>query len=179
MQTRHVHLPDNCNMKCRLTSNRVRNDRTSKGCAFRNVTNLVLLMKFLLLTVVRSFMDVILEDDFPTMEKEWHNLTVLKMKRTFELRLRKKWYHADSKKWKTVWIIAAASPVQNEDGSLKSVMGCITDISLQKQAQEDALERATLSEQITRITQEVNESEKKFKQMAELSPCGEYLGYGA
>lgn len=160
-----------------LTFNRVRDDWTSKRCAFRNVGKLVLLLKFPLLTVVRSFMDVVLEDDFPTMEKEWHNLTVLKMKRTFELRLRKKWYHADSKTWKTVWIIAAANPVQNEDGSLKSVMGCITDISLQKQAQEDALERATLSEQITRITQEVNESEKKFKQMAELSPCGVYLGY--
>ena len=122
-------------------------------------------------------MATVYEDDIPMVEKEWHNQTVLKLKRTFELRLRKKWYHADSRKWKNVWIIAASSPVQNEDGSIKSVMGCITDISLQKQAQEDALERATLSEQITRIMQEVNESEEKFKQMAELSPCGVYLGY--
>ncbi|KAL9118981.1 MAG: hypothetical protein Q9187_004467 [Circinaria calcarea] len=119
-----------------------------------------------------SFMGAVFEDDIATMEKQWHKLTVLKMNCTFELRLRKRWYHADSKTWKNVWILATANPVLNEDGSPKSVMGCITDISLQKQAQEDALERATLSEQITRITQEANENEKKFKQMAELSPCG-------
>ena len=124
------------------------------------------------MTVVRSFMGAVYEDDISTMEKQWHNLTVLKLNCTFELRLRKKWYHADSKTWKNVWILATANPVLNEDGSPKSVMGCITDISLQKQAQEDALERATLSEQITRLTQEANENEKKFKQMAELSPCG-------
>ena len=111
-------------------------------------------------------MDVLLEEDRPLMEKEWHNLTVLRMKRTIELRLRKKWYHQASSSWRNTWILVSASHEENKDGTtLKSIMGCITNISLQKQAQEDALARAALSEQLT-------ESEKKFKQMAELSPCG-------
>ena len=77
-------------------------------------------------------MDIVFEGDRAMMEVEWHNITVLRQKRFIELRLRKKWYHGESGKWKNVWILAAGKPEDNEDGSLKSIMGCITDISLQK-----------------------------------------------
>ena len=119
-------------------------------------------------------MSVILEDDQSLMEKEWINLTMAQVKRTFELRLKKRWSDKTSGKSSPTWILVSASQEKNEDGSTKSVMGCITDISLQKQAQADALERAALSEQLIIRTQEAAESEKKFKQMAELAPCGPY-----
>ena len=116
-------------------------------------------------------MDMVLEDDRSLMEREWHNLTISRTKRTFELRLKKKWHHQATNSWRNIWILASASNEENEDGTtMKSIMGCITDISLQKLTQEDALERATLSEQLS-------ESEKKFKQMAELSPCGMCIIY--
>ena len=111
-------------------------------------------------------MDMVLEDYQPLVEKEWHNMTVLRTKRTFELRLKKKWYHQATNTWRNTWILVSASHEENEDGTtLKSIMGCITDISLQKLTQEDALERVALSEQLA-------ENENKFKEMAELSPCG-------
>ena len=50
----------------------------------------------------------------------------------------------------------------NQDG-----VGCITDISLQKQAQEDAQNQVKLSEQL-------GESQNKFRLLAELAPCGIY-----
>lgn len=42
-----------------------------------------------------------------------------------------------------------------------------TDISIQKQAQEDALAKVYLTKQL-------DASEKNFKQMAELAPCGKW-----
>lgn len=51
-------------------------------------------------------------------------------------------------------------------------MGCITDISAQKHAEVAALERADLVEKLALRTQQANEHEKNFRQMAEISPCG-------
>jgi PAS domain S-box-containing protein len=55
---------------------------------------------------------------------------------------------------------------------LKSIMGCITDISLQKKAEEDAVERANLVETLALRTEEAAQHERNFRQMAELAPCG-------
>ena len=119
-----------------------------------------------------SGMGVVYPDDIPLMEREWGNLAKLGAKSSFEFRLNTTWFHEQSMKWKNRWVIASSNHQLYEDGSLKSIFGCVTDISHQKQAQEDALERARLSDQLNLRTQEVNESEKKFRQMAELAPCG-------
>lgn len=102
-------------------------------------------------------MSIIMEEDRPYVEQEWYNMSELRLKRTFETRLIHKWHHKESGTWKHKWIMASCGQDENEDGSLKSVMGSITDISLLKQAQEDALERATLSEKLAQSQKEANE----------------------
>jgi len=47
-----------------------------------------------------------------------------------------------------------------------------TDISIQKHAEEHAVERANLVEKLALRTQEAAQHEKNFRQMAELAPCG-------
>ena len=108
-----------------------------------------------------------MEDDRPHVEKEWYNLTERKLRRTFELRLVHKWYHKESGTWKNKWIIASCGQDENPDGTLKSIMGSITDITLLKQAQEDALERATLSEQLAQSQKEANEIQIRSRIEAE------------
>ena len=100
-------------------------------------------------------------------EQEWYNLSELRLKRTFEMRIMHKWYHKESGVWKHTWIISSCGQEQNEDGSLKSVMGSITDISVLKQAQEDALERATLSEKLAQSQKEANEIQIRSRIEAE------------
>ena len=108
-----------------------------------------------------------MEEDRPMVEQEWYNLSELGLKRTFEMRIMYKWYHRESGTWKHKWIIASCGQEKNEDGSLKSVMGSITDISVLKQAQEDALERANLSEQLAQSQKEANEIQTRSRIEAE------------
>ncbi len=117
-------------------------------------------------------MDNIIEEDHPFMLKTWQEMTTLKKQQSFELRFNKKWYHRDKDEWKNIHVLIKAFPRLNEDGSLKCLMGSFTDISLFKQAEDDALERAHLSEQLAERTKEALESELKFLKMAELAPCG-------
>lgn len=112
-------------------------------------------------------MNIIMEDDRPYIEQEWYNMVELRLKRTFEVRFIHKWYHKESGTWKNKWIIASCCQDENEDGSLKSIMGTITDISLLKQAQEDALERATLSEKLAQSQKDANEIQIRSRIEAE------------
>ena len=112
-------------------------------------------------------MGIIMEEDRPYVEQEWYNMTELRLKRTFEVRFIHKWHHKESDTWKHKWIIAVCGHDENEDGSLKSVMGSITDISLLKQAQEDALERAMLSEKLAQSQKEANEIQVRSRIEAE------------
>lgn len=112
-------------------------------------------------------MSIVMEEDRPYVEQEWHQLSELRLKRTFEMRLIQKWYHTESATWKHKWIMASCGQDENADGSLKSVMGSITDISLLKQAQEDALERATLSERLAQSQKEANEIQVRSRIEAE------------
>lgn len=72
-------------------------------------------------------MDAVFEADVPLVIEEWHKIAVLRQKRTFEIRLKKK-----TSKGRNTWILASGMPEESEDGSLKSIMGSITDISHQK-----------------------------------------------
>lgn len=69
-------------------------------------------------------MDVVFEEDQELMLNEWSNLAEKRIPRTFELRLKKKWYDKTSGQSTPTWIIASATLEMNEDGSVKSVMGC-------------------------------------------------------
>ena len=102
-------------------------------------------------------MNFVMEDDRPYVEEEWYNMSERRLRRSFEFRLVHKWYHKESGTWKNKWLLTSCGHDENPDGSLKSIMGSITDITLLKQAQEDALERATLSEQLAQSQKEANE----------------------
>ena len=69
-------------------------------------------------------MDAVFEEDLDLMRNEWSNLADKNIPRTFELRLKKKWYDKTSGKSSPTWILASATQEHNEDGSVKSVMGC-------------------------------------------------------
>lgn len=112
-------------------------------------------------------MNFVMEEDRPLVAQEWYKLSELRLRRTFEMRIVEKWYHKESGTWKNKWIIASCGQDENENGSLKSVMGTITDITLLKQAQEDALERATLSEQLAQSQKEANEIQIRSRIEAE------------
>ena len=88
----------------------------------------------LLLTLSRSFMDVVLEEDVALMRTEWSNLAVARIPRTFEIRIKKKWYDKTSGKSTPTWMLVSASQEQNEDGSLKSVMGCESFMDIRSSA---------------------------------------------
>lgn len=119
------------------------------------------------LIIQRAFLTFIMEDDRAYVEDEWNNISVRKQKRTFEMRIVPKWYHKESNTWKNKWMLASARHDENEDGSVKCVVGCITDISLQKQAQEDALDRAALSDRLARSQKEATEIQISSRMEAE------------
>lgn len=118
-----------------------------------------------------SFMNVISEIDHPIINEEWKLLVTEKGRRTFELRLRNPWID-ESGVARQKWILASCDQEFDEQGKIKSIMGCITDISLQKKAQADALERARLIETLALRTQEAAEHKRNFAQIVELAPCG-------
>lgn len=75
-------------------------------------------------------MDTIFEDDLDLMRSEWSNLAEKRIPRTFEIRLKKKWYDKTSRKSTPTWILVSASQEQNQDGSVKSVMGCVSCVDI-------------------------------------------------
>jgi hypothetical protein len=65
------------------------------------------------------------------------------------------------------WILAASQLEFGSDGSIKTIMGSITDISLQKRSAKDAETRARLSEQLLLRTQEAEALQKQRLEEAE------------
>jgi hypothetical protein len=72
-----------------------------------------------------SFMNVISESDHPLITKEWEILTTERGKRIFELRLRNPWRDDATGKLKQKWILASCDQEFDEEGHLKSIMGCM------------------------------------------------------
>lgn len=58
-------------------------------------------------------------------------------------------------------ILAAAQPQLGVDGHIRTIMGSITDITLQKRASKDSEARARLSEQLLLRTQETEVLQKQ------------------
>ncbi len=70
-------------------------------------------------------MNVISQLDHELMGKEWELLTTKQGKRVFELRLRNPWYHPVTGECKQKWILASCDQEFNDDGTLKTIMGCM------------------------------------------------------
>ncbi|KAH8649611.1 hypothetical protein BGZ60DRAFT_196731 [Tricladium varicosporioides] len=119
-----------------------------------------------------SFMNVISESSHPKITEEWETLTTKRGRRVFELKLRHPWIDETTGEARQKWILASCDQEFDEFGNLKSIMGCITDISAQKHIEASAVERANLIEKLALRTQEAEQHERNFQQMAELAPCG-------
>lgn len=81
-----------------------------------------------------------MEEDIELIMAQWQKL-VAGQPITFEMR------------WKNntptgQWVVAACTPIFDEEGNLASVSGCTTDISAQKRVEEDAIRRAEALEQV-------------------------------
>ncbi|GAB7365113.1 hypothetical protein MBLNU230_g6203t1 [Neophaeotheca triangularis] len=92
-----------------------------------------------------SWYEVIHEDDHALMDWQWARLGSgepvqfeLRLKRPFDSGEMMDGEHVQG----TTWIIAAAYPEKRPDGSVKGILGCLTDISRQKWA-ENFQERRT------------------------------------
>lgn len=88
-----------------------------------------------------SWYNVIHPDDHAFMDEEWAKLGA-GASVSFEIRLRKPFKAADAEVVGgevvegDTWILAAAYSQKREDGSISSIMGCLTDISRQKWAED-------------------------------------------
>lgn len=85
-----------------------------------------------------SWYNVIHEDDHALMDREWAKLTAGESVH-FELRLKRPFETDEALNGEsisgTTWILASAYADKNEDGVVKGVLGCLTDISRQKWAE--------------------------------------------
>lgn len=84
-----------------------------------------------------SFMDHLVESSKPTMEDGWHKLVVDRVPWSGELQLKKQWVDPSNLNAEPIetWVLATSQPEFASDGSLRSIMGSITDISHLKWAQ--------------------------------------------
>ncbi|KAF4631913.1 hypothetical protein G7Y89_g6216 [Cudoniella acicularis] len=104
------------------------------------------------------------EKSVETMENGWKRLAVDLMPWSAELRLTKSLYDHGTGEELENWVLAASQPEFSTDGKLKSIMGTITDISLQKRSADM---RAMLSEQLLLREQEAKDLQKKQLEEAE------------
>lgn len=85
-----------------------------------------------------SWYNVIHEDDHSIMDQEWAKLTAGDPV-DFELRLKRPFEPGETLHGENIcgetWILAAAYADKNEDGTVKGILGCLTDISRQKWAE--------------------------------------------
>lgn len=88
---------------------------------------------------MKSWYNVLLVEDWPMMDAHWERLMAGEPV-SFEIRLRALFKSADKIGDEEIdgpaWIIAAAYPEKSDDGRVVGVLGCLTDISRQKWAED-------------------------------------------
>lgn len=89
--------------------------------------------------IARSWMDSVREEDRDRLETAWTSLVHDKV--TISLEFRFKCSQRNGSNTIDTWVLLSAYPEKHGDGSLKSIFGCITDISSQKWAAEVQNER--------------------------------------
>lgn len=86
-----------------------------------------------------AWMDSVQEEDRPGLEAGWTKLVEEKTSVSVEFRFKEN--KQGDKASIDTWVLLSAYPEKNLDGSLKSIFGCITDISSQKLAEKVQSER--------------------------------------
>ncbi|RAL65672.1 hypothetical protein DID88_005343 [Monilinia fructigena] len=119
-----------------------------------------------------SWMDRIAPSSIPTMVKGWEKLTVHNQPWSGELQLIKPWYDPVTGDEYDNWVLASYQHELSSDGSIKSIMGYCTDITLQKRFAKEMEERAELSEELLLRTNQANEIKRNFKRFSDLAPGG-------
>lgn len=83
----------------------------------------------------QDWMECIVLEDRPAVEKMWQKLIENVQAMSAEFRFKTPWEDPNGARSET-WVLASAYPEQDDDGSLKTVFGSITNISQQKSAQD-------------------------------------------
>lgn len=114
-----------------------------------------------------SWMGIIHENSVSVAEEGWKRLVEDRLPWSGELQLKKSWFDPVTGMKSDNWILAAAQPEFNVKGDLRTVMGSVTDITLQKISAKDAETRARLSEQLLERTKEAEALQKQRLHEAE------------
>ncbi|KZL88033.1 hsp90-like protein [Colletotrichum incanum] len=106
---------------------------------------------------VNTWMQSVKDEDRPGVERSWRKLIEEKEAMTIEFRF--KCSRQNGLNTIDTWVLMSAFPEQTEDGNLKSIFACITDISpqkwaedFQKQRREEAVELKRQQENFIDIT---------------------------
>jgi hypothetical protein len=83
-----------------------------------------------------SFLKCVEQQDHAAFHLEWERLTQLKEEVSMEIRLRKPWIQQESNQADPTWILFLALPQFDDQGTLTKVLGCTTDISGFKVAEQ-------------------------------------------
>lgn len=104
------------------------------------------------------WVDYVLDEDKPLVRELWHDLVAKTKPANAEFRFKARWLDRHGTQDDT-WVLFSAYPEKNEDGTLKSVFGSITNISQQKWAagfqkrkMEEAIELKRQQENFIDIT---------------------------
>ena len=78
-----------------------------------------------------SFLNSVEQQDHAAFHVEWKKLTVAKEEISMELRLKKPWIKQERNEAvrDATWILFLALPQLDDNGNIKNVLGCTTDIS--------------------------------------------------
>ena len=115
------------------------------------------------LDIDNGWKECVLPEDVPFVESQWSTVVEEKRPALFEYRLKRPWKSFDKANDQYIegeaWLSTSIVPELNEDGTVRAIMGWLTDISHQKwseklQAQrlEDALETKRQSEKFIDMT---------------------------
>ncbi|KAM5355443.1 hypothetical protein ACJ41O_002089 [Fusarium nematophilum] len=88
---------------------------------------------------VDTWLDSVRDEDRPSLEEAWTKL--LTEKTTISIEFRFKCSQRSGENTIDTWVLMSAYPEKNQDGNLKLIFGCITDISSQKWAEKVQNER--------------------------------------
>lgn len=92
-----------------------------------------------------SWINVIHKDDLAMVQREWTTVSVQHLPVSFEARLKIPWQaepdDSSSARLDATWSLAKMYPVVADDGSLVNVIGSVTDISFQKYATAQQIQR--------------------------------------
>ncbi|SPO02214.1 related to sensory transduction histidine kinase, partial [Cephalotrichum gorgonifer] len=109
---------------------------------------------------VDTWMDSVLEDDIAEVRRAWAELTEKKIAVTHEFRFNyRRRQNAAGGQMMDTWVLMSAYPEKDAAGNVKSIFGCLTDISSQKwaeysqkQRREEAVELKRQQENFIDIT---------------------------